>query len=84
MSGRRKAREVVLQACYAYELSGNSPEQIIEMIILSAEDLAPMTDFAVDLFKQTIQNRVAFDDTIVERTANWEFDRIAIIDKIVL
>ena len=84
VGGRRKARELALQACYAYELSGNSIEQVIELNILADDDNAATTQFAVSLFRNTVANQQEFDEMIKVWAANWEFDRIAIIDKILL
>lgn len=81
---RRKARELVLQACYAYELSGNPEEQIIEMIILTSDLNPAAKKFSVGLFTETIAHLEEFDSIIKKWAANWEFDRIAIIDKILL
>ncbi|MFQ5633445.1 MAG: transcription antitermination factor NusB [bacterium] len=84
VGGRRKARELVLQACYAYELSGNPVEQVLEMNILALEESISTLDFAASLFKKTISKMEEFDAMIKTWAANWEFDRIAIIDKILL
>lgn len=40
--------------------------------------------FANDLFKQTVLNDNLFDDIIIENAKNWELDRIASIDKILI
>jgi N utilization substance protein B len=89
MGKRREARLRVLQSLYAYEVSGNSIEQIIDDPIL--EDpicKKPMTPsiekFYEQLVKKTIKNMNDFDNLIKSKSANWEFDRITIIDKIIL
>jgi N utilization substance protein B len=84
VGGRRKARELVLQACYAYELSGNPVEQAMEMIILACDETPPTIKFAAELFQKTVSKLQEFDEMIKKWAANWEFDRIAIIDKILL
>ena len=40
--------------------------------------------FVKDLFRKTIINREAHTLLIAERTRNWEFDRIAVMDKLLL
>ncbi len=84
MGSRRKARELALQACYAYEFSGNTPEQVIETVILPNTDNRVTIDFAVKLFRECAQRAEHLDELIKSRSANWEFDRIATIDKLVL
>ncbi len=37
-------------------------------------------EFAIDLLKKTMLNQTTFSDEIVEKTANWDKDRIANID----
>ena len=84
VGGRRKARELVLQACYAHELSGNSVDQVLELNVLSGPDNASTKKFATLLFTKTVAEQENFDAMIKVWAANWEFDRIAIIDKILL
>ena len=40
--------------------------------------------FAIDLFKKTLLNRSALNSTIEEKTQNWEADRIASVDNVLL
>lgn len=84
MSNRRKAREIAVQACYAFEFSGNTPQQVIETTILESGEPASVTEFAVELFQKTVENKEEFDQWIMKRAANWDFTRIAVLDKIIL
>ncbi|RMD93872.1 MAG: transcription antitermination factor NusB [Calditrichaeota bacterium] len=84
MGGRRKARELALQACYAYELSGNPPQQVLETVILSSDTDPNVKEFAARLFRITIGHVDEFNELIKKKAANWELERIAIIDKILL
>lgn len=84
MGSRRKARELALQAGYALELSGYRPEQIIETVILSADAEPPIVEFAVRLFKEASAHAEEFNEVIKKKAANWEFERIALIDRILL
>ena len=73
-----------MQACYAKELSGNSIEQVLETQILPEALEASSKRFAVRLFRQTCEHHEEFDAIIRQKAANWEFDRIAVIDKILI
>lgn len=84
LSDRRRARELALQACYAHELSENEPDAIVADVILSQEELAPVLKFAEDLFRQTVAHRDEYDHLIKQKAVNWEFSRIAILDKLIL
>ncbi len=84
MSTRRRARELVLRALYAMELSQNPVSFVIKDMFKkrAKEDL--LYDFCVQLTKTTHSHRDEFDQIIKAKALNWDFDRIAIIDKIIL
>lgn len=84
VSDRRRARELALQACYAYELSGNTPESIVTQVIRRDPEAVQVHSFAEELFKRTISSIKLFDDLIKQKAVNWEFTRIAIMDKLIL
>ncbi|KAA3616422.1 MAG: transcription antitermination factor NusB [Calditrichaeota bacterium] len=84
MSTRRRAREIAVQACYAFEFSGNTPRNVIDTSILNLDEPAVVTDFAVALFEKTVSHKEEFDKLIMARATNWDFNRIAVLDKIVL
>lgn len=81
---RRQVREKVLQALYAYELSHEPPESIIENVISVLKKEPEVFDLAKTLFLKVIEEREELDALIKGRVANWEFSRLAVIDKIVL
>lgn len=61
------------------------PDEIVEMeadipIKWSDEE----KEFAVSLLNKTINNRKLIDELIVRFSENWDFNRIAIIDKIII
>ena len=81
---RRKARLRVLQFLYAYEMSGNTPEQIFNDPIWNEPFEGKAKEFYEELINKTIKNKNEFDELIKEKSKNWEFDRITIIDKLIL
>jgi len=83
MFKRRVVRERVLQILYAYELNRESLENLIGSIL---QDVSEKTDrdFANDLVNRVIIYRNELDKEIKERVDNWEINRIALIDKILL
>ena len=81
---RRRARELVLQACYAHELSGNDPAVIEADVIAIAAENDAIRVFAGDLFRRTIANAEEYDALISAKAANWDFARIAVMDKLIL
>ncbi|MCI0512659.1 transcription antitermination factor NusB [candidate division KSB1 bacterium] len=85
MSNRRRAREFALRAFYAFELSGNNLEQTLNDILLSRQDINHNgIEFACKLVRMAAENKVAIDAYICDKAKNWDFDRIAILDKLIL
>ncbi|MDH7605567.1 MAG: transcription antitermination factor NusB [Melioribacter sp.] len=82
-SNRRLLREKTLQILYAYELNGEGLSALTEFVL---SDLSSQTDidFAKQLINKTIANREILDEKIQAKVANWEMDRIALIDRILL
>lgn len=81
---RRQIRERVLQALYAYELSHEPVELILDTIIGTLKKEQETFALAKELFLKVIESADEVDTLIKSRIANWEFSRLAIIDKIVL
>jgi len=81
---RRQIREKVLQGLYAYELSHEPVELILETIVNDLKREPEVFDLAKTLFLKVIETKDEVDALIKGRVANWEFSRIAVIDKIVL
>lgn len=82
-SNRRILREKVLQVLYAYELNGEGLTNLTNGIL---SDLTSITDidFAKKLIDSVVANIKEMDIIIQEKVSNWEMDRIALIDRILL
>ena len=81
---RRLIREKVLQVLYAYEVS-KEPLPFIEGQQLGELKDNPLElEFAHTLIKLTTENVEELDTCIKLKVDNWEFGRIALIDKIIL
>ncbi len=81
---RRIVRERVLQALYAYELSHEPIQFIIENVVADLEKQPASFAFAKQLILKVIECNKELDDLIRQRIEHWEFNRLAIIDRIVL
>ena len=83
-SGRRMAREHALQVLYSYEMTANPIQQVIEN--LPGEELSDenSAEFAKNLIHKAIENTSELDKRIKEKALNWEFSRIAILDRLIL
>lgn len=82
-TNRRLLREKSLQILYAYEMNGSGLQMLIDGILSDIPDKNDRA-FSEALVNKVIANRSELNDKIAERVANWEMDRIALIDRILL
>ncbi len=85
MVQRREIREVVLQALFAEEISGNKWKDIL------ATNIKPKLKkdkdglkFAERLFLKTVKQKEELDQIIQDHIKNWEINRLAMLDKLIL
>jgi N utilization substance protein B len=84
MRERRAAREVTLQAMYAQEMN-EYPSRIVRADIIDKSSLTDdLKKFASELFEATVMHKGELDKYIKEKSENWDFDRIAIVDRLIL
>ena len=82
-SRRRVIREKVLQVLFAYEMNQDSLQFSMDEILA---DITNKTDrqFANDLINRTIKHIEGLDEIIKSRVSNWDINRIALIDRILI
>tara|TARA_B100000945_G_scaffold256047_1_gene213414 strand:- start:666 stop:1097 length:432 start_codon:yes stop_codon:yes gene_type:complete len=80
---KRKSRVVALQALYAFHISSTTIDQLLDYI-KSNEESEEIIAYAKSLSMLAIDNLENIDAYIVKNAHNWEFDRISLIDKLVL
>lgn len=85
MSRRSRAREVVLQMLYRYDLNPDrepaSDDVFIQKRLLNNTELVA---FALGLLRGVLRNRDELDVLLKERAANWSLNRMAATDRNVL
>lgn len=85
MSNRRKIRENVLQAIYASLVGDHSLEHTLQTIIKpELRDDTKGLAFAESLFLRTMDSREQADEIISRHISNWEINRLALVDRIIL
>lgn len=84
VSKRRVVREKVLQALYAHEISRDPIEGVIENVLADLKKDAVTFDFARSLILKVVEAGLELDTIIKKRVANWEFSRLAVIDRVIL
>ena len=83
MGKRRRARELVLQGLYALEVAGNPVKTVVDEIEQKNQD-ETVKEFACDLLRKTATNGQELDDFISKAVKNWKFERIAMLDRLIL
>ena len=82
-SNRRIVREKVLQILYAFEMNNDSLQLLVSDILREVTDESDKF-FAEELIRKVLSNIEELDSRIIQRVTNWEMNRIALIDKILL
>ncbi len=84
MKSRTKARCVALQVLYECDMTGHSPQEVLEERLL--ED--PMEDTLADFSRQIIQGVLPItnklDEFIAEHAPEWPMDQVAVVDRNIL
>jgi N utilization substance protein B len=80
---RRQIREKVLQVLYAQELSKDPIEKVKKDLLQDIDEKESFT-FAEKLIQYSIDNRQRYDDLIKTTVDNWDIERIALIDFIII
>lgn len=81
---RRLVREKVLQALYAYELSHEPIDFVIEQILAPLQKDRETFDFARGFVHHVVERSGDIDGIIRSHVEHWEFNRLAVLDKIIL
>ena len=85
IGARRQAREIALRGLYALELSGNSVHTIIRQIIEEGPvNRRIVREFARKMIELAFDRQYELDGYIKKLAANWDFSRIAVIDRIIM
>ena len=80
---RRQIREKVLQVLYAQELSKDPIEKVKKGLLQDLDDKDSFI-FAEKLIQYSIDNRQRYDDLIKTTVDNWDIERIALLDFIII
>lgn len=80
---RRQLREKVLQVLYAHELS-KDPVEKIKIDLLKDIDEKESYSFIEKLIAKSIENRDKYDELIKSTVDNWDIERIALLDFIII
>ena len=82
---KRQARIITLQVIYAHELKGSDLVDTCEfMLDKENPPIMSIIKYGKQLSNLIFQHAVEVDEIIKNRSKNWDFDRITLIDKLIL
>ena len=84
MGDRRKGRELALQMLFQSDLAKISLDDLKKDFLESQEADTEIKSFSFELVKGTIENLEQIDTLIKARLQNWDYDRIANVDRNIL
>lgn len=85
MINRRKAREAALRSLYAIEMGSNSRAEVSQHIVKDLlKDDTDGVSFANEVILHTTDHKKEYDDIISRHIKNWEVNRLATLDKLIL
>ena len=84
MGGRRTARELALQFLYGWDIVGGDLDESMAAFDSLEKEKEDVSRYALELIKGTIERKEELDKLIDRSCANWDLQRIAVIDRNVL
>lgn len=81
---RRQARELALKILYRYEEGDSDLPGIIRVMLEGEQYKVDVRVFCQHVVERTVEHVREIDGKIIAVLANWPFDRISVIDKIIL
>ena len=84
VKNRRLARELVLQALYAYEFTKDAPAKILQDLKRYNIVEKEMENYIFELFTKAIKYQDWSKKEVISRLKNWDYKRVALIDRLIL
>ena len=78
------AREGVLEALFSHQFSDVERKITINRVLENVPERKANLGFITNLFNNVLDNSKLADKLIEEHLQNWEFDRVAKVDKVLL
>jgi N utilization substance protein B len=82
-SSRRFVRIKVMSVLYAFEIAKDPIEKIKNDLLSEIQD-REKKHFAYSLIDVVLKNSEELDSYVVSKLENWEYQRIALLDKIII
>jgi N utilization substance protein B len=84
MGKRRRARELVLQGLYSWEINKDNFGKILETFSSEIPDDPETVEFASNLIRRAVRHQEELERDIQFVVKNWDLGRMALLDRLVL
>ncbi len=81
MGKRRKARGLVLECLYAWEVGREATEKVLEDILSRSPVDEETKDFVARLFRSACDHAEPIDGAITQAAEHWDLKRMAVLDR---
>ncbi len=84
MHPRRFAREGILGALYALELTGETKEKVLDDLFERNSFDGETKAFITELYGNIVDNKIWAEQLISDNLDNWKLDRVATLDQLIM
>jgi N utilization substance protein B len=84
MHPRRLAREGILSALYALELTGETREKVLDDLFERNSYDGESKAFITELYGNIVDNKIWAEQLISDNLDNWKLERVATLDQLIM
>ncbi|HKP95644.1 MAG TPA: transcription antitermination factor NusB [Fibrobacteria bacterium] len=84
MISRRRGREFAMQLLYAVEVGKEAFAEALKGLSADPDLPEDAREYGVKLARKVLENQEALDAKLALASANWDLERIAIVDKLII
>ena len=84
MHPRRLAREGILSALYALELTGETKEKVLDDLFERNSYDGESKAFITELYGNIVDNKIWAEHLISDNLDNWKLERVATLDQLIM
>ena len=84
MHPRRLAREGILAALYALELTGETREKVLDDLFERNSYDGESKAFITELYGNIVDNKIWAEQLISDNLDNWKLERVATLDQLIM
>jgi len=84
MHPRRLAREGILSALYALELTGETREKVLDDLFERNSYDGESKAFITELYGNIVDNKIWAEQLISNNLDNWKLERVATLDQLIM